>query len=352
MKELPYFATTAIGSVPYSDPAEAVSAMEALDIPAYPQMVQINPWEDMFLGALTGLPALVVDRENQKVRAKRNGRENDLADFYAKFMAGERDFLALTAESRLGLDSFLERARVDSSYGPDFLKVQVIGPITFGQMVPLEDERSTVVDDPELLEAMALALGGKAAGIANQIRDLGRTPVVFIDEPGLSSFGSAFSTLTADTVIETMRSASDVVRADGPALIGCHVCGNTDWAMLMDMGIDIVNFDAFEIMELFSLYPTQLRAFLEKGGLVAWGIVPSQGFSTDLKAKSLVDKMAAGFSNLDKKGVPVELLASRSLITTSCGLGTLSVEMAKAATDMLSCVSTELRVRYQLPHAD
>ncbi|MDR2946231.1 MAG: hypothetical protein LBV79_05745 [Candidatus Adiutrix sp.] len=335
--------TTAIGSTPYAEAEEAVQAMSSLDIPAYPQMVKISPWEDMFLGALDGLPALIIDREARTVRAKRADRENDLADFYTKFMSGDRDFLALPPEARHGFDAFLERAAADPKYGPDFLKIHVVGPLTFGQMVMLEDEKNALVDDPELLEVMALALGGKAAWAAARLRALGRTPVVFIDEPGLSSFGSAFSTLTAETVIKTMGSACEVVRAEGPALIGCHICGNTDWSMMMETGIDIVNFDAFEIMEQFSLYPKQLRAFLEKGGYVAWGIVPSLGYSMDLTADFLAKKLDEGWRALDKKGVPRDLLAGRSLITTACGLSMLPPDLALAATKMKTAVAEKMR---------
>lgn len=339
------FATTAIGSVPSLDPQNAVTAMSGLDIPAYPQMVKISPWEDMFLGALAGLPALVVDEEKQTVRAKRQSRENDLADFYSKFMAGERDFLALPPQSSRGLDAFIAQAGRDKNYGPNFLKVQIIGPLTFGQMVLMEDEKSSLVDDPELLEATALALGGKAAWVANKVRSVGRTPVVFIDEPGLSSFGSAFSTLTKDTVIQTMGTAAETVRADGPTLIGCHICGNTDWAMIMETGIDIINFDAYEIMDLFSLYPKQLKAFLDKGGLVAWGIVPSLGFSLKIKADDLSCHLEEGLDKLDKKGVPKGLLASQSLITTACGLGGLSPLLAEAATTMITTVAEQMKIK-------
>lgn len=317
--------------------------MSCLDIPAYPQMVKLDRAEDMFWGALNGLPALLINEEAQTVRAKKSGRENELADFYARFLAGERDFLGLQPEARRGFDAFLKRASEDESYGPDFLKVQVVGPITLGQMILMEDEASSLVDDPELLEAVALALGGKASWQASKIRALGRTPIVFIDEPGLTSFGSAFSTLSSARVIETMSSACQVVRNDGPALLGCHVCGNTDWGMMMETGIDIVNFDAFAIMEQFLLYPAKIRAFLEKGGYIAWGIVPAQGYSRDLTADFLAGQLEQGLRYLDGKGLPFELTASRSLISTACGLGVLSPELALAATGMMAEVADRMR---------
>ncbi|MDR0881884.1 MAG: hypothetical protein LBP55_05020 [Candidatus Adiutrix sp.] len=344
MTDLKPFATTAIGSLPHLDPTGAVAVMEGLDIPAYPQLVKISPWEDMFLGALAGLPALRVNLELMKVWGKRQDRENELADFYTRFLAGERDFLAPPPEARHGFDAFLDRAARDPGYGPDFLKVQVIGPLTFGQMVAMEDGQNTLVDDPELLPALALGLGGKAAWEARQIRKLGRTPVVFIDEPGLASFGSAFCSLTADTVISAMTAAAQVVREDGPALIGCHICGNTDWALVMETGVDIVNFDAFAVMEQFSLYPKQLKAFLEKGGLVAWGIVPAHDYHRDLTAGFLADRLETGWRELERKGLPRELLAGRALITSACGLSSLSPDLASAATKMITEVAERLKL--------
>jgi methionine synthase II (cobalamin-independent) len=345
MPEPKPFATTAIGSVPYGSAAEALANALKLDIPAAPQLVKISFWEDMFWSALAGLPALLTDPAQRKVRAKRHRRENDLADFYARFLAGERDFLALPPEAGLGFEAFLQQAAQNPAFGPEFLKIQVIGPVTLGQMIQMEDGESALIDDPELREAMALGLGGKAAWEAARVRALGRTPVVFIDEPGLTSFGSAFSNLSADTVKETMNRAGAVVREDGPALIGCHVCGNTDWAMMMETDLDIINFDAFAVLEQFCLYPKQIRAFLERGGFIAWGIVPAAGFSLNLSSDFLARKLLDAWEGLEHNGVPGELLAGRALITTACGLGTLPEDLARAATEMTSSVSRILQER-------
>ncbi len=325
------FATTAIGSFPYREVGPALRDLAALTVPAAPQMVALSFWEDMFWSALDGLPALTVDPDQRQVRARSQGREDELAAFYARFLAGERDFLALPPRSRLGWDAFLDRARSDPAFGPDFLKIQVLGPVTFGQMVLLDDGQKTLGDDPELLEATALALGGKAAWAAAQIRALGRTPVVFLDEPGLTAFGSAFSTLSAESILKTMNTAGDVVRQGGPALLGAHVCGNTDWSLLLGSNLDIVNFDAFAVLEQFCLYPRQIKAFLEKGGRIAWGLVPAAGFRHDLTASFLAGSLLKAWRGLTGQGVPFDRLARQSLLTTACGLGTLPEADAAAA---------------------
>jgi hypothetical protein len=340
---LPPLATTAIGSFPYREVGLALRDLAALNVPAAPQMVSLSFWEDMFWSALDGLPALVVDQDKRQVRALSQGREKALADFYARFLAGERDFLALASRSRLGWDAFLERARSDPAFGPDFLKVQILGPVTFGQMVLLDDGRKTLGDDPELLEATALALGGKAAWAAAQVRALGRTPVVFLDEPGLTAFGSAFSTLSAEKVLETMNAAGAVVRQDGPALLGAHVCGNTDWSLMLSSDLDIVNFDAFTVLEQFCLYPGPIKNFLERGGRIAWGLVPAAGFDPDLTAEFLAQRLLDAWRVLAGRGVPWELLASQSLLATACGLGTLPDESAARAMVLVSEAQAHLR---------
>ena len=340
---LPPFATTAIGSFPYREVGPALRDLAPLTVPAAPQMVAVSFWEDMFWSALDGLPALAVDPDQRRVRARAQGREEELADFYARFLAGERDFLALGPRSRLGWDAFLDRAGSDPAFGPEFLKIQILGPVTFGQMVLLDDGQKTLGDDPELLEATALALGGKAAWAAARVRELGRTPVVFLDEPGLTAFGSAFSTLSAENILATMNAAGAVVRQDGPALLGAHVCGNTDWSLLLSSDLDIVNFDAYTVLEQFCLYPGPIRAFLERGGRIAWGLIPAAGFRPDMKADFLADRLLDSWRSLAGRGVPWELLARRSLLTTACGLGTLPEEEAALALALVSEAAVHLK---------
>ena len=40
----------------------------------------------------------------------------------------------------------------------------------------------------------------------------------------------------------------EAVHGEG-ALAGVHCCGNTEWSILMDAGVDIMNFDAFDYGE-------------------------------------------------------------------------------------------------------
>ncbi|MDR1545127.1 MAG: hypothetical protein LBU12_00090 [Deltaproteobacteria bacterium] len=340
---LPPLTTFAIGSAPFTDPDEALNLMaRSLDVPTSPQLVRLSPWEDMLLGAVHGLPGLTVDAAARRIVASTEGRELALAEFYERFLAGERDFLALGPESSAGFSAFLRRAAADPSFGPVALKSQVVGPLTFGQAVKDEAGRS-LVDDPALLEAVALALGGKAAWEAERLRALGRAPVIFFDEPGLSGFGSAFSTLSRETVVSALGAAVTEARRGGPVLVGCHVCGNTDWGLLTEVGLDVMNFDAYEHLETVCLYPREIKAFLEGGGVLAWGLVPTTSFSDRLDARVLSDLARRGWAALAAKGLDLELVQARTWLTSACGLGGLSPEQAGGILTVLPKVAQELR---------
>ncbi|MDR2339252.1 MAG: hypothetical protein LBF40_03835 [Deltaproteobacteria bacterium] len=342
MPELKPFTTLAIGSFPYEDTKTALDNMgRCLDVPAAPQMVRLSPWEDMLLGAVDGIPFVEADGDSRVIIAPEKGREENLASFYEGFYSDDFSFLRRAPRASEGLDSFLARAKSDPSFGKGFLKTQIVGPLTFGQSVKVEGAFG-LVDDPGLLEAACYALGAKVGLEAGLIRGLGRSPIVFFDEPGLSGYGSAFSTLSEERVLASLGQSAQAARQGGEVLIGCHVCGNMDWGLLARAGLDIINCDAFGYLESVALYPRELKAFLEKGGYLAWGIVPTNEWNKDIKAGFLADRLMEGLRGLDKHGVPLKLLTERALLTSSCGLGGLPPEVATAVLALLPEVKERL----------
>ncbi len=55
------------------------------------------------------------------------------------------------------------------------------------------------------------------------------------------------------------------------AVAGVHCCGNTDWTILIDAGVDMINFDAFEYGETIALYPDAVKGFLLQGRTAGLG---------------------------------------------------------------------------------
>jgi methionine synthase II (cobalamin-independent) len=335
-----------IGSVPFTDIPLVFDLLGAnVDIPASPQLVRLSPWEDMLMGAVDGIDFLAADEESRVITVPLKNREENLASFYEKYYSGDPSFLEKTERSKLGFSSFAARASSDANFGREFLKTQIVGPLTFGQSVKVEGGFA-LADDPGLIEAACLALGAKLALEARVIRDLGRKPVVFLDEPGLTGYGSAFSTLSEELVLNSLNSAAQAARSLGEVTVGCHVCGNTDWGLLAKADIDIINCDAFEYVESVCLYPKELAGFLERGGWLAWGIVPTQGYVPGVTAGELANRLSMGLEALVRRGVDGKLLKERALVTSSCGLGGLGEETARKVLELFPSVSGALREKF------
>jgi hypothetical protein len=162
--------------------------------------------------------------------------------------------------------------------------------------------------------------------------------IISFDEPSLSSFGSAFSGLNREEVIVSLNECLDAVNG----LAGVHCCGNTDWSLLLSTNLDILSFDAYGYLETLALYPKELSKFLERGGLLAWGIVPTSGAIEKEDSKSLVERFRIGVNTLSEKGIDATLL-QRAIITPSCGTASLPIPLAERVCQVTSEVSKRLR---------
>ena len=129
-------------------------------------------------------------------------------------------------------------------------------------------------------------------------------------------------------------------------LKGVHCCGNTDWSLLLSTSADILSLDAYEYAEALSLYPDQVSTFLERGGIIAWGIVPASAQAWEETVESLVKRFQDALGLLVAKGLHEDDLLSASLITPSCGCGSLEEDTAEQVLKLTGKVSAALRERY------
>ena len=114
--------------------------------------------------------------------------------------------------------------------------------------------------------------------------------------------------------------------------------------MIMEIGLDIIDFDAWNYLPSFALYTEPLRRFLEVGGAVGWGIVPTDEEALKgVEVSQLVERLKAAIDQLVNDGVPRELLCESSIITPSCGADSLSEGAAKRVYQLTQEVADTLR---------
>lgn len=335
------FMPTGIGSVPFQDTQETCKRIlnSIKGMPFWPQLVKRSSLEDMNIQFSEGLPLLKIDQGKRSlVVSNFENMESELVSFYDRFLSGDTEFFAISEEYAPGLYEIMRLIEQQGDVQTHYVKGQSVGPVTFAAGIT-GPEGKTVLHHEELLEAMTRGLAIKALWQVRQLGKHGHKPVIFLDEPYLSGFGSAFSPIQRHQVVEILQTVIQYLRDNADPLIGIHCCGNTDWSMLLEAGPDIINFDAFGYMDYFLLYKEDIIGFLERGGIIAWGIVPTSEFSGEETVTSLVEKLREGMESVYAWGIDPDLLAERSLLTPSCGMGTMSTEAADQCLDLLSQVS-------------
>ena len=325
------------GSLPHTDPDVACRlVLDTLDIPTWPQLPQRTFRENMYVQFSERFPGVVLAGERIYVDRSRD-LDPPLEQLYLAYLNDDLAYGTINVEYAAGLHRFL---RLDVGH-PPAVKGQVTGPVSWGLTV-VDQDRRPVLYDEVLADAVAKHLRLKAAWMERELRRLSPQTIIFIDEPYMSSFGSAYISLERDQAIELITE----VLAGIQGLTGVHCCGNTDWSLLMATPIDILHLDAYDYAESLSLYPDQVRAFLARGGLIGWGVVPASDRAWEETAAGLVARFEAALGLLTAKGLHRDDLLAAALISPSCGCGSLKVETAERVLRLTAEVSTALKERY------
>jgi hypothetical protein len=327
----------AAGSLPHTDPAAACRLiLDTVDLPTWPQLPRRAFLENMYVQFSERFPGVVVADERIYVNRSPD-LDAGLEQLYFAYLMDDLEYAAIGSGYAAGLHHFLELNLGDIPVS----KGQVTGPVSWG-LVVADQERRPVLYDEVLAEAVANHLRLKASWMEKQLRQQASQTIMFVDEPYMSSFGSAFVSLGRDQAVTLMEE----VFAGIEGLKGVHCCGNTDWSLLLSTSVDILNLDAYGYAESLALYPDDVAAFIDGGGIIAWGIVPASDQVNHETVDSLVERFDGAVALLTEKGLHRDDLLQASLIMPSCGCGSLSIKTAEMVLTLTAKVSGALRARY------
>ena len=324
-----------IGSLPIKDHNEAVELVFKYT-PEIPLWVQLPayPEEGMIAQFLPGFPGITTEKDKTFVNTASNKIDEELLEFYEDYMAvteGEANLddsrFMLNTDTVGGFFAFKERLQ-SLSYQPVAVKGQITGPVTFG--LGLTDQNGKAIFYDEQLKDVAVKLlAQKARWQVKQLSSLGCPVIIFLDEPALAGFGSAaFISISRDDVLKCFEEVIEAIHAEG-GLAGIHVCANADWSLVLDSATDIINFDTYSFFDRLILYPDHLKKFIGRGGILAWGIVPTLR-DDDLEKEttaSLLTLWESQVQAIEAVGIDKSTILAQSLITPSCGAGSLKLDL-------------------------
>lgn len=334
----PNYWTMHVGSFPHLKCDQLISNLIAeLDIPGWPQLPKRDFRENMYVQFSSALPAVILDEERERIFFDvRQDISAGLEAFYEKYLADDLDAFSIPAEFSDGFQKHL--AQLKSSDG-QWAKGQVTGPVSFGLTVTDQDLRSILYHD-----FLADVIVKNTVMVSRwQIRELKKVRpnvLLSVDEPYMASFGSAYISLSREQVLEMLNEIFDAIKNEG-AFSSVHCCANTDWSVLLSSNVDVVNLDSHGYIENLMLYPVEMREFLDRGGAIAWGLLPTNRLVVQSKPQEIADKLHADISQISAKArrhgvlITPDEFASHSIIAPACGLGTTTIATAEKAIEIL-----------------
>lgn len=332
--------TTAMAVMPHTNVDQALAAALSLDVPFWPQLPLYDYHEDMYVQASERFPGIVLDLENRRLSFSLEKFTAEVEETLAHFE--DPAYFEISPAYSAVYHRFLGLNLSDRPA----IRGQLEGPISFGFNVLDQDRRPILFHDtvrPFMFEFMAKRLNVQLA----HLKQLNPNAFMFVDEPGLQFLWSALSGYSD----QAARADLEQFFAQVERPRGVHLCGNPDWDFLLNLDLDILSLDLYTNAERFAASHRAVTKFLDRGGVLVWGIVPT-GFEPFAQEDlpSLESKLEQVWDVLLAKGMDRALLLSRSLLSpaTCCLVNPDRERTVEQAFAMIRQLSSRLREKYRL----
>jgi hypothetical protein len=346
--------STGIGSLPHTTAAEALELVDTYfnQIPHWPQLPRRNKAEgfiSQYLAPLIKREIVVFDAAGSPYFCTEHPQwEERCLQFYELLLNEDRPELlaefAFPVESAAGFYTFIDECRPLPGAAL-CVKGQLSGPVTVGFQVTGEN-RTPSFYNPSLREIIVKTLAAQARWQTRCLQSRGLPALLFIDDPGIYSFGSSSAVGLGRAEIQAgLSEIIEAIAAEG-GLSGVHCCAGTDWSLLLELPLDLVSFDAYGYFPSMQVYGEALERFLARGGALAWGIVPTNEDAFEQDPASLCRMLEQKMETLARQGVDQARLRRQFIITPACGAGTLSVELAERIYRLTAELTDESKGRF------
>ncbi len=347
-------ASCGIGSLPFTDTPRALSLVRRYlpEIPHWPQLPRRTHEEGFvyqFLNPLVEMGLITISGEKTYFDTSSEKWPGRMTEFYESYLLAEDgdlkalDKFAFSPRAAAGFFAFLDDIDKNRTGSEIYLKGQLAGPLTIGLQLK-DDKGRYIYYDKQLRDILIKTLTMHGKWQARELGKLGLPVVIFVDEPGIRAYGQfSYITISREMILEDMRTLLRGLH-DSSALTGVHSCDAIDWTILFEMPeLDIVSFDAYGYFNSLLPYMNSLKKFLEGGGILAWGIVPTSEKVMDETRESLLKKLFNQWDELSGRGISKDLVLAQSLVTPSCGAGLLKYDEAERIYMLTAEVSGMLR---------
>lgn len=319
LNDIPSGIATGIGGLPHRDAHEAAAfVLDHLEMPAIPSLPRRSPAEGAIAQALVGMQGVTV---GQYGSISVDAREVDpLAPVVTD----------LHHDAFVGFRTFLEMAKGRSG----FVKWQVVGPVTLGHAlmragVPMSDAFDAAV------RCVRQRVEHLTAAVEESLPHCEQ--LVFVEESDFAELMDPAFPIAPDTAIDLVSGALAEVEAH--AIAGLHVCGLADIPSQLATGPAVLSLPVDLAVMPSAGY---LLRYMERGGYVAWGVVPTSG-PIPTTSERPWRNLSRLWCEMVEVGADPRMLRRQCIITPQCGLSAHSPSVAHRVYRITAEISQRVR---------
>ncbi|MCG8351883.1 MAG: hypothetical protein MI924_29305 [Chloroflexales bacterium] len=333
------------GGLPHNSPPQAVGVLLKM-MPAlvtWPKLPHRSFREQSYVQSAIGFPGLVIDNSIKRAYVQQTIAKREIDRLALAYLRDEVSYGALTSEEAAGLTELLRS--IKSGFKGRAIKGQLVGPISLALQLTDEQQRPLVYD-PMLLEALAQHLALRAAWQTAQLAAHAKDIIICLDEPFLDIFKSPFCPLNWEFALDLLEQ----VFAGIKGCRGLATSGAVDWTAVFQSSVDLIILDAYYHSTALLESSAALQAFLERSGIIAWGLIPADEDLLKQETPSmLLNRFDRLLDEFEEAGIERNQILKASLISTNDNLDHLPIPVAEQALQTCAEVSERLRAAYKLP---
>ena len=334
-----------VGSLPY-ETIKSVTAMEAKlysKCPFIAVLPAISPDENIEKWTFANLPGVSYNDNSLVLKTGSHDYKDKVLMHSRAFGNPNAENLEQYAFEPAFLEKFFQMIK---KFKSPVAYINLLGPFTISQILS-KVVKEQVITDKNYKKLYFEAVCIKALWIINKMKDFCKNtvPVIILEEPMLGQFGMIkrqHDEITSDFVIELYERVVKKLKSAG-AVVGVQCMDKCDWSLPIRGGVDLISYDAYNNPNNLCIIPDIITSFLERGGVINWGIIPvtSESMVKNLTIEYMSNRLAFSMQGLVLSGVPEILVQNSAMVSMNGSTDHLSIFFAEKAI----ILSTQLSLR-------
>ncbi len=315
------------------DSAVRMSAKLFDKMPYLPFLPNIDENDTLLNRTLSHIPGVKLDGKKVLFKVGSEKYKKALIDLEKACNNPTEELLEPYAIESVFMEKF---EHLINKFHPTEACVNILGPFTLSQIL-LNAAEEQMPADKSFRKLFIQAVCVKAFWFINKIKNISKTitPIIILEEPILANLGNLRrddETLTTEYVTGLFAKIVEKIQPTG-ALVAVQCFDKCDWKIPINAGVDIISFDAYNNPNNLCIIPDSILEFLERGGKINWGIVPTlnehivKNINLDILEKRFLNTL----DGLVVAGVPRPLVYNSAFVSIQGDVNNLPVIFAEKA---------------------